>query len=85
MFLPHLVQQEICKVFRLHLNIIVILEYRLRQLLLLLVSTEALGLQNESSTLRSRLISIIKFHSITRSKLGINSPEYSFQPIVTKI
>ena len=51
-------QQEIGKIFWLHLYILVIVEDCLCQLLLLLVRTEALSLQYEGSALRK----IIQFN-----------------------
>ena len=47
--LVHLMQQEISKIFRLHLDILIIVENGLRQPLLFLVRTKALSLQNEGS------------------------------------
>ena len=47
--LVHLMEQEISKIFRLHLDILIIVENGLRQPLLFLVRTKTLSLQNEGS------------------------------------
>ena len=56
-------QQEISKIFRLHLDILIIVENGLRQPLLFLVRTKTLSLQNEGSAYRiKKTISVGKLN-----------------------